>query len=237
MEIEEIIALTKEFDDVIKYESRAYLISAHKFISYQDKDDDKKYITNGLKRFVDKNDKIIYLVEAINYLNEELSRIIERIDYTLPETYTFTGGIANFSIYEQEHIQDNQERKVQKRRYESQIFYAVRELEKLGINGLSKNAFSKNQVADLTRKIDALLIKIDELTVGQEIIFNHIDELKTDFDELKSDFPLGKKRWYQRFSGIAVSYLGNKGADALYDLLKPDIMKILQDVKIDKLLH
>ncbi|MDN3548892.1 hypothetical protein [Mucilaginibacter aquaedulcis] len=117
----------------------------------------------------------------------------------------------------------------QKNRAENQIFYAVRELEKLGIKGIDKRPFNQEEVNDLIRKINALLIKIDELTVGQEIIFDFITELKNDLGELRTDFPLGKKRWYQRFTGILGSYVANKGADAIFDALKPEIARIVQE--------
>lgn len=235
MELEEIISSIKnlDFDDVIKRESLVYLTNAHRFVAYQDKDDDKKYITNGLKRFINKSDKIIFLLEAINYLNKELVEINESIDYKLPKDCDYVTS----SIYERDMYLGNKELKERKTRIENQVFYAVRELEKLGLNGLDKNAFSNSQISDLTRKIDALLIKIDELTVGQEVIYNFVDDLKTDLKELKSEFPLGKKRWYQRLSGIVTSYLGNKGADALYGLLKPDIIKIIKEIAINNLLH
>jgi hypothetical protein len=236
MELEEIISsiMSLDFEGVIRRESREYLINGYKFISYQDKDDDKKFITNGLKRFINKNDKIIFLLEAINYLNEEKAGAASNLDISIVENYSWETG---HNMWEREQYSYHLGMLNRTKKCEAQIFYAVRELEKLGLNGLDKSAFSNVQVNDLTRKLNALLIKIDELTVGQEIIYNFIDELKTDLKELKNEFPLGKKRWYQRFSGIVASYLGNKGADALYDIIKPDIMKIIQDVAIDKLLN
>lgn len=236
--IMELAELTKainniDFHDVAKQESREYLNNGYKFVSYSDKDDDKKFVTNGLKRFSNKIDKIVFLIEAINHQNELLDDVSTRIDFKAIENY----DSDNFSINNYDEFQRNQELVKNKKNYEARIFYAARELEKLGLNDLNKNAFSQSQVIDLTRKINALLIKIDELTVSQQVIFNFIDELKEDLKDLNKDYPLGKKRWYQRFSGIVASYLGNKGADALYDLIKPDIMKILQDTVIDKLLH
>jgi hypothetical protein len=230
MEIEELILSIKDFDFdcVIKSQSKEYLTNGFKFVSYQDKDDDRKFVTNGLKRFVNKNDKIIFLLESINFLNGKLIEVDKRIDFSMTKPS---------SIYDYEFFQNNEDLKNKKNKYQAQIYYAVRELEKLGLNGLDKNAFSNNQVNELTRKINSLLIKIDELTVGQEIIYNFIDELKLNLFEMKSDFPLGKKRWYQRFSGIVASYIGHKGADTLYDLIKPEIMQIIKEIPIDKFLH
>jgi hypothetical protein len=83
------------------------------------------------------------------------------------------------------------------------------------------NAFSNNEVVDLNSKIDSILEKLNEIQLGQEIIFDDIAELKDDFESLKSDYLLGKKRWYQRATGIVVSYAGTKGADEVYEQLKP----------------
>jgi hypothetical protein len=235
MEIEEFIKVIETFDfqHAVRQESNEYLSSGYRFVSYQDKDDDKKFITNGLKRFSNKEDKTIFLLEAVNYLNENLIKIDKKVDYNMIEP---SHGSA-FYIFQLEAYQENQALIKKRLKIQSKIFYAVRELEKLGLKGLDKNAFSTSQVDDLTRKINALLIKIDQLTVGQEIIFNFIDELKEDLKEIKSDFPLGKKRWHQRFSGIVANYLGHKGADTLYDLIKPDIMKIIKGIPIDNFLH
>ena len=234
MEIEDIILSVKgiDFDKVIKKESREYLTSGYKCMPYRDRNDDKKFITNGLRRFINKNDKIIFLLEAIGYLNEEICAMEEQVNYKLPQIEEIES-----SLLARELIQSNQEQNRWIVRNQAQIFYAVRELEKLGLNGLDKNAFSNSQVSELRRKLDAILIKIDELVVGQEIIYDFISELKTDLTELKSEFPLGKKRWYQRFSGIVTSYLGSKGADAIYDELKPYIIKIIQETVVDKYLH
>ena len=88
-------------------------------------------------------------------------------------------------------------------------------------NSLNKETFSDEEVNDLDRKIDAVLILLDKLQVGQEIIFNEIDDLKSDFRSLKSDYVLGKKRWYQRLLGIALTHTGEKGFDAILEQLKP----------------
>ncbi|HWZ14940.1 MAG TPA: hypothetical protein VNW95_06845 [Mucilaginibacter sp.] len=235
MELEEFIKSIEslDFNDVIKRESKEYLTKGYRSVSYHDKDDDKKFITNGMKRFITKDDKTIFLLEAINYLNENLVEVDKKIGNDVVEP---SFG-SNSYIYELERYQDHQELKEKKPKLQAQIFYAVRELEKLGLKNLDKNAFSNAQVHDLTRKINALLIKIDELAVGQEVIFNFIGEFKEDLNEMKDEFPLGKKRWYQRFSGVVVSYFGHKGADAFYDLIKPDIMKIIKEIPIDKFLH
>jgi hypothetical protein len=94
---------------------------------------------------------------------------------------------------------------------------------------LDSNTFSDNEVSALNNKIDTILSKLNEIELGQEIIFDSIDELKNDFQSLKTDFPLGKKRWYQRVSGVVVSYLGTKGADEIFDALKPLLKELIHN--------
>lgn len=103
-------------------------------------------------------------------------------------------------------------------------FFLYNLASQMGYN-FDRNAFDSEEVNDLERKINAILIKLDEIQVGNEVIFNEVEGLKTklkeDFKSLKSDYPLGKKRWYQRAAGIVVSYAGTKGADEVYGQLKP----------------
>ena len=102
----------------------------------------------------------------------------------------------------------------------------------IGYN-LDQNAFTDEDVSELKTKIDAILSKLDEVQMGQEIIFDDLTELKSDFESLKADFLLGKKRWYQRLLGVSVSYAGEKGADAILEQLKP----LLHDFFINKVPH
>ena len=95
------------------------------------------------------------------------------------------------------------------------------------------NAFSDNEISDLSEKIDRILEKLNEIQLGEEILFNEMDELKNDYQSLKSDYPLGKKKWYQRFLGISVSYAGEKGADAILEKLKP----LLYDFFVNNIPH
>jgi hypothetical protein len=99
-------------------------------------------------------------------------------------------------------------------------------------------AFSNEEVSDLERKINAILIKLDEIQVGNEILFDEINELKADLDSLKTDVPLGKKRWYQRATGIVATFACHKGSDVIFDeTLKPLLKDLIHYHQIiDKLL-
>lgn len=99
-------------------------------------------------------------------------------------------------------------------------FFIYRLIDDTGFN-LDKNAFNNDEVSDLNSKINSIIEKLNEVQLGQEIIFDDITVLKKDFESLKSDYPLGKKRWYQRAAGVVVSYAGTKGADEVYEQLKP----------------
>ena len=210
------------FEDVVKRETEKYLHGGtYSFNSYLNtSDDDKKFILNGIKIFANKQDKMLFLLVTISFLNGEFQEAVENLNK--PEMTQEEKRFERLAY-------GGRDWQRQKYRAETQLFFAVRELEKLGVKKLDKQAFTPIEVDDLTRKIDVLLILVDKLTVGQEVLYNFIDELKSDLAELKTDFPLGKKRWYQRFAGIAASYLTNKGADELFEILKPEIAKIIHD--------
>ena len=238
METEQFVSILNglDFEGVVRQESLEYLTNWYKSVSYQDRDDDKKFINNGLKRFINRGDKMIFLIESINHLNGEKLELEGRLDNKVIESFSWD---SDNTMAARENYEYHSGLLNRSKRCEARIFYAVRELEKLGLSELSKNAFSDTNVEDLNRKLNALLIKIDELTIGQEIIYDFIDELKTDLKELGKDFPLGKKRWYQRATGIIVSYAGKKGADVLFEQLKPALMTLIKQSPelIEKLLN
>lgn len=106
------------------------------------------------------------------------------------------------------------------------VHYLFRELEKLKI-GADRNAFSGQEIKELTSKINLIIKRIDTLRTGQEVIFDRIEELKEDYRDILNSFGLGKKPFLQRFAGIFASYVGEKGADEAFDALKPLIRDIL----------
>ncbi|MEB0261258.1 MULTISPECIES: hypothetical protein [unclassified Mucilaginibacter] len=95
-----------------------------------------------------------------------------------------------------------------------------------------KNTFSTEEFIDLNNKLDDILYKLDELKVGEEILYNEFEELtakiKADFEALKSDQPLGKKRVYKLILGTIGSYAGNKVADEIFAQLRPCIIELLK---------
>jgi len=229
-----------DFNEIVREETRQYFYENIDSSKYSDGGSSKQLLLNGQKLFSNNGDKIIFYVEAINYLNERIDWFETRIRYDFIKNYENkieSSDYSEYDIYEHEQYSDQKNLEKQKKCYEAQIFYSVRELEKLGIRELDKNVFSKDNVADLTKKINAILIKIDEITVGQEVIYDFIDELKNDFGQLQQEFPLGKKRWYQRYSGMLLEYASKKGAEAFFNFLKPELIKIVHDSDIIKFLH
>jgi len=104
----------------------------------------------------------------------------------------------------------------------------VRELEKMDI-GIDKNAFSNQEILGLNKKINKIIDKLEEISGGQEVIFERIEELKNDYEDLMKSYGLGKKPFLQRFAGIVASYTGEKGADTVFDHLKPLIKEVLEN--------
>lgn len=65
------------------------------------------------------------------------------------------------------------------------------------------DSFTVEQESHLHSKINEIIEKLEKLGVGQEVIFNEIDDLKSHFD-------LGKKNWFQLVKGklfdIGIAY-------------------------------
>lgn len=81
--------------------------------------------------------------------------------------------------------------------YESIIYYLQQELHRLGVY-LDDDTFTEEEKSIAEEKIDAILSEIKKLEIGQEIIYEDIQE---EISELKSYFFIGKKTWYQIFIG------------------------------------
>lgn len=169
------------------------------------------------------SDRFLFILEIINHLN----RI--KLDYRTPRK-----GFSNMAppqiITPKQDI--NFENTI------DDILYFVYNLSSNSGYTFDKNAFKDEERDILNNKIDSILESLERLKVGQEVVFDFVDELKSDFESLKADLPLGKKRWYQRAAGIVVSYAGNKGADEVFDLLKPQLKDLLSQSPdmIDRLL-
>ncbi|WP_439697427.1 hypothetical protein ACFGVS_03230 [Mucilaginibacter sp. AW1-7] len=105
--------------------------------------------------------------------------------------------------------------------------FLVRELEKAQV-GIDKNAFTLEEIKIIKNKVNTIIKKLDKLAMGQEVVFNRVDELKNDYKDILNSFGLGKKPFYQRFAGIVATYAGEKGADELLQQLRPLLKEVVQ---------
>jgi CHASE3 domain sensor protein len=96
------------------------------------------------------------------------------------------------------------------------------EITNLGFK-IDDNQFTSKEVSDLNSKVNEILSKLDELKGGHEVLFERIEELKDDFTDIQTTIPLGKKTTVQRLSGVIVPYIGQKGADEVYNVISPII--------------
>lgn len=61
------------------------------------------------------------------------------------------------------------------------------------------------------------------------MIFDRIEELKEDYKDILNSFGFGKKPFFQRFTGIVATYMGEKGADEAISHLRPYIKEVFND--------
>ena len=73
------------------------------------------------------------------------------------------------------------------------IYFLQQELQRLGII-LNEDTFTIEESQIANQKIDELQLQLSKLELGQEIVFDNIEELK----EL---YYLGKRKWYQLLLG------------------------------------
>lgn len=153
-----------------------------------------------LKPIQNKTDRSVFISELLVYLGEK--RIIIFSD--------FDGDLNSLQLID------------------DVSHFLFRELEKINV-GVDKNAFTIPEIKNITSKINKIVSKLDKLAIGQEVIFNRVEEMKEDYKDILNSFGLGKKPFYQRFAGIVASYAGEKGADEILVLLKPYIKDVLNN--------
>lgn len=109
---------------------------------------------------------------------------------------------------------------------------------KLKENGLDvrKDLFSSQEVYENNQKIDLIIQKLTELQVGQEVLFNEIEEVKDGLESAKSLQVLGKKKFYTYLKGFFGEKLSDKAFESIWDSLKPLVKKLINDVDSFKLL-
>lgn len=79
---------------------------------------------------------------------------------------------------------------------ETIAYYLSQELGRLGVH-LNEDTFTEEEKVEAETKLNQLLKDLDEVKLGQQIIFEELTELR----EL---FFLGKKKWYQLVAGKSI---------------------------------
>lgn len=152
-----------------------------------------------LRELKNTNDKLVYISEILKYVGKLLNENEE----------------VKSDLDAIELLQDIQ-------------FLFVRELESMNI-GVDKNAFSNEEIEELDRKINKIIDKLDEIGVGHEVIFDRIEELKGDYEDLLKSAGLGKKPFLQRIAGIGAAYVGEKGADEVFGIIRPLVRDAIEN--------
>lgn len=112
--------------------------------------------------------------------------------------------------------------------YESISYFLKQELLKYGID-LSNDTFTIEEKRIKDDKLDKILQEIQELKLGNQIIY---DDLLVEITELKELYFLGKKKWHQIFAGkfvdMAVSgVVSETVSKKIIESLKSDFVRLI----------
>lgn len=80
--------------------------------------------------------------------------------------------------------------------YEGVAYYLSQELDRLGA-GIDGDTFTEAERNEAESKLDKILKDLNEVKLGQQVIFEELNEMR-------DLFFLGKKKWYQLFIGKSV---------------------------------
>jgi len=165
------------------------------------------------------NQRLIFIRQIMYHIADSKVKLIESINGSLPN--------AN-------NLRENMLRglEVSKNRLDDFQFFLCTLLIRDGYN-LDTNAFTIEESFEINSKLDLILYGIDELKVGEEILFDEIQEYESTKEEIRNDLAtlktqtiLGKKTYFQLFLGKICSYAGSKAADWVLDSVKPQIIAI-----------
>lgn len=81
--------------------------------------------------------------------------------------------------------------------HENVTYFLSQEINRLGGNS-NKDNFTEDEKLQAESKIDQILKDLNEVKFGQQIIY---DDLKKELNELRDLYFLGKRKWYQMFTG------------------------------------
>jgi uncharacterized protein YggL (DUF469 family) len=105
---------------------------------------------------------------------------------------------ANETAY-QKHLEECLDRKncETNKKHERVTYYLQQELREIGFQ-MNDDYFSSSEKEVCNTKLDEILQTIIN---ANEVVFDHVETLRTEIEELKNLYILGKKNWKQQFAG------------------------------------
>lgn len=107
------------------------------------------------------------------------------------------------------------------------IFEISQHLESLGLS-INSDIFTPNEYAEVNCLLEQILRELEIVKGGNAILGDQIEELQNDLQDIKSSMVLGKKPLYQRVTGVITKYVLTKGADEVYEKIKPLIGELFK---------
>lgn len=97
----------------------------------------------------------------------------------------------------QEHFKDCQKECEIAKQHHRVAYFLQQELREIGYQG-NDDYFTSSEKEKCNEKLDEILQTIIN---ANEVVFDHVETLRTEFEELKNLYILGKKNWKQQFAG------------------------------------
>lgn len=136
--------------------------------------------------------------KVISAAQDELYDIRDHADKV---TFITTALAANSKVYQQHLPVCKDPDKCQiNYSHEAIQYFLESELNNLGIQ-TNEDTFTVEEQIRTDEKLDKIIAELEKLKAGQEVVFNHVDEVNTELAELKDLYIYGKKKWLQLFLG------------------------------------
>ena len=99
----------------------------------------------------------------------------------------------------QEHLKEctNPENCNTNKRHQRVAYFLHQELREIGFQA-NDDYFSSSEKEKCNEKLDEIL---ETILNTNEVVFDHVETLRTEFEEIKNLYILGKKNWKQQFAG------------------------------------
>jgi len=175
-----------------------YIISVPKTI--------KQRITEGLNEYQTNENKVAFLTQLLNHFINLLPK--------------FKDGSVEVSINNLEYIHKTIPF------LEEIIFEITQSIEALGL-GISQNTFTGEEYNRINNILEEVLGELNIIKTGNAVLGEQIEELQNDIKDLKTSLVMGKKPFHQRVTGIITNYVANKGADEVFEKIKPLLFELI----------